>query len=474
MPDFAWNISIDTSNRGLHCNSSTTSASVSMKISPDLRSVQLIALLQNTVMNEDLTESTFEAWYTLATVLKPIDFVPYLAVTSAIFVKTWPSLSHQAKNVAKRTLSYILSDERHFGAHIGTMASFKGIDDLRDIHRSLVDLLPLLSLSQRLEALCSRILDMNAVVSLLAVKETTTLVSDPAKFHPLISGDTFDPSIGHLIKALQAIAGREGESYESTRLAAFQCLGVIGAVDPDRFEIPRDHEDPLITFSNLNDEKSAQTLAIHIICNSLAPIFPKTSDVKFQSQLAYTIQELLGFCKFTDALVTPHNQSVISVKVRNRWKEIPDDIQATIAPLLSSKFTIEGSPDVPTLLPIYSSVLTYKDWIQRFTSYLISRTPGIFARPLFSPFRALLTAADVQVLLFIMPHIVMDILLGGVTNEIDNIRKEIISVLEDQVTSHSMHSADMKILCAQVSTLTQSFTEIIKSYIDYLHIDGSS
>ncbi|PVG03672.1 hypothetical protein CPB86DRAFT_749052 [Serendipita vermifera] len=412
-------------------------------------SPQLTALLQNTVMNEELTESTFEAWYVLATVLKPTDFAPYLAVTSAIFVKTWASLNRQAKSIVKRTLSYILSEEKHFGIHLGTMASLEGIDDLRDIHESLLDALPPLSLGERLEALCSRILDMNPVVSLLAVKETIRLVSDHSKFHPLIKGDTFDPAIGYLIKALQTIAGREGDLYEPTRLAAFECLGVIGAVDPDRFEVPRDHEDPLIIFSNLNDEKSAQTLAIYFICNSLAPIFPKTSDIKFQSQLAYTIQELLGFCKFTDALVTPHNQSVISVKVRNRWKEIPDDIQATIAPLLSSKFTIEGSPDIPTSHPIYSSALTYKDWIQRFTSYLISCTTGVYARQLFGPFRALLTAADVQVLLFIMPHLVMDILSGGVVNDLENIRQEIISVLEDQVTSYSVHSADMKTLCAQ-------------------------
>ena len=52
----------------------------------------------------------------------------------------------------------------------------------------------------------------------------------------LASGDTFDTTIGQILVSLFNVANRDGEGHEKLRLLAFECIGILGAVDPDRFD----------------------------------------------------------------------------------------------------------------------------------------------------------------------------------------------------------------------------------------------
>lgn len=406
--------------------------------------------MQNTIHQPGLSMPTIQAWHALASVLSPSDFLPYLALTSAIFVKYWSSFDHESKLEAKQILLHIVNGGRDFGTHLSTMASFSDIPELQGIQERVDASIQDVDIRQKVERICPRIADVNPTVSQLAILEAKKLVSDQELLHPLISGDTFDPCIGELIKALHNVANREGEVYEAARLATFECLGIIGAVDPDRFELPRDSEDPILMFADLSDERASQLFAIHLIVNVLTPIFPKTSDIKFQSQLAYTIQELLSFCGFTALLLSQEPESSISVKTRARWKNLPDDVRATIAPLLSSKFTMEGSVENTNAHPIYPSTSTYREWIQKFSAYLIANTSGSNAQRIFRPFHAILGSSDVQVLLLLLPNLVLHLLMGSSPDGIDHIRQEIVCVLEDQVDPKTSHTGDMRLLCAQV------------------------
>ena len=403
--------------------------------------------MQNTVNQEALATCTTEAWYTLAKILKPEDFVPYLALTSAIFADSWSRFDEKAKSLAKKTLSLIVIGHP-FREHLTVLASLKDIDELKLLQQAITRLTPNLLIGQKLELLASKILDINATVSQLAISEAIELISDHELFYPLITGDAFDPSVGSLIKALHTVAGREGEVYEYTRLASYRCLGLIGAIDPDRFEIPRDIEDPKIMFCDFEDDTHSSAFAVHLITNVLTPIFPKTSDIKFQSQLAYALQELLRFCGFSESLIALEHGNPVSAKARSLWGKIPGDVRATLAPLLGSKYTIGSKIEIPTILPIYPSVSTYKEWVQKISSYLISQVHGKNASLIFQPFQALLASADVQVLIFILPHLVLEFLSDD--SRFTKIRDEIIAVVEDQVNPQANHSNDMRLLCAQV------------------------
>ncbi len=55
----------------------------------------------------------------------------------------------------------------------------------------------------------------------------------------LAFGDVFDPMVGDIMRSLLSIACRDGEGADAIRLLAFDCIGILGAVDPDRFDLPR-------------------------------------------------------------------------------------------------------------------------------------------------------------------------------------------------------------------------------------------
>ncbi|KAG8852841.1 serine/threonine-protein kinase M1 [Serendipita sp. 411] len=412
-------------------------------------SPQLFAIMQNTIRIDGLTEATLRLWLGIAMVLRPSDFGPYLALTSAIIVKLWDGFDTPTRDIAQRILLLIANNSGNFNQYLNNLASLDTVDELHDIHAHLKPLLPELLLGQRLIQLSTRIMDLNASVSHIAILEAKRIVSDQRKFLPFVTEDNFDPAVGSLIKALQSVAGREGEIYDEARLATFECLGIIGAADPDRFAIPNDSSNILSIFCDFSEETASQEFAAYLIVDVLAPIFPKTSDIQFQKLLAFTLQELLAFCEFSDALISQDMTISISVKVRKRWMMLPGDVQAMVAPLLRSKYMIEGSIETPSSHPVYPSVQTYKEWIQKFTSYLIGRVDRGFARSVFQPFRALLGSDDVQVLLFILPHLVVDLLSNGNPTEISRVREEIIAVLEDQLHASPNHTSDMKRLCAQ-------------------------
>lgn len=396
-----------------------------------------------------LAKETSQTWWTLVQVSKPSDFIPYLSLTSAVLVDCWEKFDDDTRRIAKRLLIYIVKLPE-FHPHLTDLASVEEIHVLADVHRWILAHIPPLSISQRLELLASRISDANPTVSRLAILETTRLVSNHGAFYPLISGDSFNQCIGYLIKALHAVAGREGEVYEASRLATFRCLGIIGAIDPDRFDIFQDNDDPRINFCDFDDTNDSRDFAIHLLVDVLAPIFPKTSDLKFQSQIAYTIQELLRFCEFTDSLLVQDSAKPVSVKIRQLWGQIPSDVRATVASLLGSKYTIEGKYEASPALPIYPSASSYRDWVQKFVSFLISKVHGQNATKIFQPFRALLASTDVQVLIVILPHLVLNFLFADSPEHFDAIKGEILAVLEDQVDSQSSRSSDMRLLCAQV------------------------
>lgn len=410
---------------------------------------QLVAIMQNTIRIAGLTSVTVEVWQEFASIMSISDFGPYVPLTSAIFVASWHLFDRQAKSAARGVLLHILEHADALSEHLESLASFKSVHDLHDISSQLSRVLSSPPLTSQLYILAKRIADMNPSISYLGVLEARQVVSDYSRFLPLVTGDSFDPSVGALIKSLHLLAGREGDVYDEARQVAYETIGVIGAVDPDRFSIPSDPPNYLATFCDFQDEKSAQEFAAYLISEVLAPIFPKTSDIRFQNLLAYTLQELLAFCGFSELAMSRDGTSTIPAKTRHRWSNLPNDVRAMVAPLLSSRFTIEGSLEVPTVYPIYPSISTYKEWIQKFASYLISRVDSGFAGQIFQPFRSLLGSADVQVILSVLPHLVVEVLGRGDVTDFNNIHGEIIAVLQDQLTQSSGHSSEMKLLCAQ-------------------------
>ena len=174
----------------------------------------------------------------------------------------------------------------------------------------------------------------------------------------LALGDHFDPLAGHILSIALMAAARDGEGAEAVRLLAYQCIGTLGAIDPDRCDL-EEREQPVVVVRNFADADENAEFATYLIANVLVPAFRSTGVIQYQKHLTFAMQELAKFCHFTPALVSKSTMTSVAQRVRRNWNTLSQkDVLDVITPLLSSKFTriVEAQEDV--LPPFYSAHCT--------------------------------------------------------------------------------------------------------------------
>ncbi|KZT05577.1 uncharacterized protein LAESUDRAFT_655532 [Laetiporus sulphureus 93-53] len=412
---------------------------------------QIMATLQTTLVIPQLADVTLQSWYTFLTTLDTSDLGPYVGPTSASFVAYWPTFSMQGREIAKQCLDFIVSDKgAQLGRYLDEVVEFGLIPQLSTTYQVLLASRSTWSAREKFRRTLERALSESHTVSIQSLCELKSLMleNDEELIRALTSGDVFDPLASQLLTTLLSVACRDGEDTESLRMLAFDCIGILGAIDPDRLEI-NTHRSRNVMLSNFTDESESVSFALHLIRDVLVGAFRSTSDIKYQSHLAYAIQELLQFCKFTPALVNPTSTGSIPLKVRNRWNSLPKHVLETITPLLDSKFTLDPRAPVQVEHPVYKTRKSYREWVQTWTSDLLTRTSGDRARDIFRVFTAVVHNKDVGVAHHLLPHLVLNVLVSGSEEDAQHIRNEFLEVLRDQVEPSSQSTPDKKLLSAQ-------------------------
>lgn len=421
-----------------------------------------MATLQTIFMIPELSDVTLSTWYIFLITLAPLDVGPHIAATSAFLLSSWNRLSAAGREITKKCLEYIVFDSGGvLHDYLDEIVDLGNVPELRNIDLELKRRRSNRSPREQLQGILERSNSDNHAVALLSLEELNSFMStsQPDFIRSLAAGDVFDPLVGKVQSTLLHIASRDGEESEDLRLLAYECMGILGAVDPDRCEIDL-HDARMVVRSNFTDEAESVLFAMHLIKDVLVGAFRSTSDVKYQANLAYTIQELLKFCNFTSALVTSRSTTSIPVKVRNRWNSLPKHVLETVAPLLEGRFSTSSKPLPNPIHPIYPGQATYREWLQLWTTYLITRSSGDTARRIFGVFRATVRYKDVEVAHHLLPHLILNILLSGGEQDSKEIRTEFITVLESQVDVESTASADKKLLSAQVCRLVDMYCTV--------------
>lgn len=425
---------------------------------------QIMATLQTTLVVPELAEVVLASWHSFLTTLSPGDIGPHVGPTSASFVSSWSTFSILGREHAKQSLNFIIFGiGGDLGRHLDEVVDLATIPDLHSAQEKLRLLRRRWTPRDTLQKVLERSSSDNLTVAVQSLGELKSfmLVEHRDFARELASGDIFDSLVGQILSALFAAACRDGDDTEPLRFLAFECISILGAVDPDRCEIG--FSDPrMIMLSNFTDEGESVVFALHLIKDVLVGAFRSTSDIKYQSHLAYSIQELLRFCKFTPALVASGSTTAVPLKVRHRWTSLPKHVLETVTPLLEARFTLNTKPPANLPHPIYPNQSTYREWIQIWTGQLITQASGATAQTIFSVFRSAVRNKDVGVAHHLLPHLVLNILTSGSDDDAQNIRTELLVVLEDQVNPDSSSSADKKLLSAQVCPF--SISELVYSF----------
>uniref|UniRef100_A0A0W0G3C2 non-specific serine/threonine protein kinase n=1 Tax=Moniliophthora roreri TaxID=221103 RepID=A0A0W0G3C2_MONRR len=423
------------------------------EVGPGVSSVapQIMATFQTMACIPDLAEATLESWHCFLVTMSPEEVGPHIGPTSAVFMAFWADFSASAREIVIQSLRYIvceLGSGDEVRKHLGELVEIPDIPELKAIRERLQELRGMVSPKEKLACILERTATDNQAMMAQGLRELKDfmLYNHPELIKDLTSGATFDPLIGRILSTVLSAASREVEE-DPTQLLALECLSILGAVDIDRCELTfRDSE--MIVIHNFTVEEEAQTFALHLITNVLVEAFRSTSDIKYQSHLAYAIQELLKFCSFDNALVNP-GRGAVSMKIRSRWASLPKHVLETVTPFLEARYTLNQPMTPDPKYPIYPTQSTYREWIQLWTTHLISMVTGSMAEKIFGIFRSVVRNKDVVVAHSLLPHLVLNILLSGNEGNTQKIRGELRVVLEDQVDPGSVSTQEKRQLSAQ-------------------------
>ena len=404
-----------------------------------------MAAIQTNLLVPELTEACLSTWKTFMTQLVFRDIGPYIGSTAASFITNWHHFSPLCQKIARETLEYlIVENAENVKSYLNNVVCLSSVPELRHCAARLEQMEATCRLDNLLERCSSENVNISSI-SLVELKQY--LIKNDALIRQLASGDHFDSTISSIVRVLFNIASKAGDTFDGLRLLAYECIGLLGALDPFRFETPTESP-PMIVLHNFEEQGEANTFALHLIQHLLVDAFRSTSDLRYQSHLAFAIQELLKFCGFTSDLIK--NEKSVPVKIRARWKSLPVHLLDTITPLLEGRFSHEASEHPGIVRPIYQSTTSHREWLQIWVTDMVGKTRGTDARIIFNSCRLAIRSQDVQVARFLVPHLVLNVLISGSDDDKQMIRSEIIAVLEDQAAHQDGSMVDRRVLSAQV------------------------
>lgn len=412
---------------------------------------QIMATLSSTLQASELRLPTLQSWQAFMTTLRFDEVGPLIGQTAAALLSEWQNFTTAEHKVARSILNYlIVENAQEMRKYITEIPNMNDLaSDLPEVCRKLESSRRQWSPEQQLSQILERVSDENASISLRSLHELRRyLLSNQTYLQQQTSGTSFPPVIGRMISALLNTARRSDNIQTELQDLCLECLGIVGAVDPDRLDLPND--DTVHTLlQNFEDQEETRDFAVAFVRDVLVRAFRATSDTKHQSALAYAIQELLRFCGFTTALLRQSGTKTTPVKVRQRWIDLPPAVIDTIAPLLDSKYSITHGPVTEHPRPFYRNSSSYREWIENWAMHLIRGARGRDAETIFGIFRVLIRHHDLELTQHILPHAVLHNLISGTDVQRDEIRQEFVAVLQDQVDPSTAFSSDRRLLCAQ-------------------------
>lgn len=412
-----------------------------------------MASLQSTLGIKELRYETLNTWAVFTSTLKYADIGPFVGRTTGALVANWPAFDKSAKSIAIRIIDEIADSANDLSQFVEEVVGMDHIDELQRAASLLTAQRKKWPIDVRITKVLDRVASKNIAISLASIRELRLLLlTHQESIQDLVKGDTFNSVAARLMSTLLSIATRDGDCQELRDLS-YECLGIIGALDPDRLGFHVE-SNTLTIASNFADHKESLDFALHLVRDLLVDAFRATNDTKHQNHLAFAIQELLRFCGFSLKVI--HPASKIDPSIRQRWQSLPKDQLETLTPLLESRFTLHDVSFRTFSHPIYVTAPTYREWLQRWATDLISKVMSMpdtdrsvsDSKAIFGVFCGVLRNQDVSVAHHILPHLVLNVLLSGVREYRDEICLEIKTVLQDQVQPTS--PADRRSLSAQV------------------------
>ncbi|KAJ3132201.1 serine/threonine-protein kinase M1 [Geranomyces variabilis] len=447
------------------------------RVGPRVASIlpQALTTLQTGLDIKPLRPAALRSWRQFLQILAVSDLGPILNQICVTLCKNHQEFS------ATECATVVAILEELFSRHPELYAYCDGICELPDrpefhnlnmrllAHRSPTDVL------QKMSRLLTPLSDQNTAVSRQALQELATLLTNSqVELQQHALADNVDPCVVYAIRMLMETCRRyNGIDVEIQHLCC-DCLGALGAIDPSRvdvvFHTNTDKQGTIGSDGDFATPESAIFFATAMIENRLAPACRSAHDTIMQRNHVFAIQELLRFCGFTPEIAEeaeisarPAGTSLtLADLLRVQWTRFSPVVRKTIRPFINAKYT-----QLPISLnerdyPIFSPHDSFNDWVQFLTVDLIIKSNGERARKIFKICTNLVIKGDINVAQYLLPHLVLNALVGGTDHQMAEIRTEFIAVLSGANDRDGPASETRMLCCQTIFSLVDHLTKWLR------------
>ncbi|KAK6518484.1 serine/threonine-protein kinase M1, variant 2 [Arthrobotrys conoides] len=412
---------------------------------------QLSACLSSALEIKGLQDTTLSVWYALMTEIPSADIAPYFPVVLCLLIKSWAEFSEPSKRLGRSLLSQIfeihnatLQDEVDSLPLMSVIPEFDHYEKALSASRNK-------DLKEQLRILTARSTHENPLVVERALIELTGYLEINEHFIRDITNDEIPDSVAaEVIRNLLDVCVKHGQSANSIAKLASECLGMIGAVDPNRIESPRKLDDLMILHNFEKTEESIR-FAHFLLEHHLVKAFLSATNTRAQGFLSFAMQELLKFCGFGPEVLVKQNTDYRVAPGQTRWRDFSVTGRNVLSPYLSSKYILStAAMSHKSTYPIFSTTKSYREWLTDFLLDLLPRARGVHTKTLFAEIISkIVKGQDLSILNFILPYIVLHIVISGTMEDKNNIFLEMVSILQHEMSADRNQEFEVVKRCSE-------------------------
>lgn len=422
--------------------------------------------MQSALEVDELRTVAIDAWSALVAALEPNDLGTILGQTFSLTVQYWLCFTEAGQKIALAMIKRLFTEKRSLLK--GNADNIPELDinhpEIRTYEKKLATWRHTTDVPEWLNQLALRCSHENAAVVVLALEELREYLRRHEEFiHNEATNEKPHPVVPMLIRRLldvtMAFKGTDDEDTKSRieRLCA-ECLGLIGAVDPDLVEARREKKEMVVLHNFARADESCE-FVMFFLERIVVKAFLSATDTKAQGFLAWAAQELLSFCDIQVSELGRKSYLEIARKTQqDRWGRLSITAKDTLAPFLSSRYRLQDMAiPPPPSYPIFGPKISFREWIVTFLNDMLSRAQENNSQIIFSTCMRICKGQDISISKFLFPYVVVYSIICGTRRDRENIKSEFLAVLK--------HKGDLD-NAAQQETI-RNCCEAIFSAIDY-------
>ncbi|KAK6341722.1 serine/threonine-protein kinase M1, variant 2 [Orbilia brochopaga] len=411
---------------------------------------QISACLSSTLDVKGLQETAIAGWSAFMAELPSIDVTPYFPVVFCLLLKHWGDFDESSRKLSANLVTGIF--ERHWPAlqeEADVLPLLNFDPAFKDYERRLANSRRS-DLKERLRILALRSTHENPLVVEQALVELKQYLETNEQFIRSITNDEIPDSIvAEVIRSLLDACVKHSHSQNLIPKLSSECLGIIGAVDPNRIEKSR-RVDDLMILHNFEQTEECVQFAHFLLEHHLVGAFLSATDTRAQGFLSYAMQELLKFCNFNAEVLT-RQRAEVSLAIQRRWNDFSVTARNVLSPYLSSKYVLSTVATThKPVYPIFSPRKSYREWLTELLLDLLPKAQGVHTKSLFADIISkIVKGQDLSILNFILPNIVLHIIISGTSEDRENICLELLSILQYEMPVGKNQEFEMVKRCSE-------------------------